>query len=99
MSLADSGFDPLIVFDWLDEHCTKREDERYVTICGRLLDDSHRDTFDRWRASMHADPSFVVPLGRFDEILMHYGLMLYQFELWAESLYGWDGYLPGSKAA
>ncbi|MGZ6570498.1 MAG: hypothetical protein ACXVHB_05785 [Solirubrobacteraceae bacterium] len=92
---TECGFDPVIVFDWLDTHCTKREDGRYLTIGRHLLDDSHRDTLDRWRDAIAVDPAFVVPLGRWDEILMHYGVMLYEFELWASELYGWDAYLPG----
>jgi hypothetical protein len=94
MATECDGFDPLIVFDWLDEHCSKRDDGRYIALGRKLLDDSHRDTFDRWRLAMDADPvGFLVPLGRLDEILLTYGIMLWEFTGWAEELYGWDGYL------
>jgi len=92
MAATEPGFDPVIVFDWLDTHCTKREDGRYVTLCGHLLDDSHRDTFDRWRLKLGED-GWLVPLGRLDEILLTYGVMLWEFEKWAEDLYGWSGEL------
>ena len=92
--MAEPGFDPLIVFDWLDSHCTRRPaDGRYLTILGRTLEDTHRDTFDRWRLAMATDQRFEVPLGRWDEILMVYGIMLFEFEQWAEELYGWTGEL------
>ena len=92
---VEGGYDPVIVLDWLDTHSTKRtEDGRYWTLCGRLLDDSHRDTFARWVEFQHR-PGWVVPLGRWDELLMFYGLMLGEFERWAEELYGWDAYLAG----
>lgn len=91
---TESGFDPIIVFDWLDTHCTKREDGRYLTIGRRLIEDTHRDTFDRWRDAMQQQPGFVVPLGRLDEILLCYGVMLHEFEDWARNLYGWDGFIP-----
>lgn len=88
------GYDPVIVFDWLTTHGTQRADGRYLTLGRRLVDDSHRDTFDRWRAAMDADSQFVVPLGRWDEILHCYGIMLHEFDQWAAELYGWDGYCP-----
>lgn len=95
MAAPEPGFDPVIVFDWLDTHCTQREDGRYTTMLGRLIDDSHRDTFDRWR--LKADqPGWLVPLGRLDEILLTYGVMLWEFEKWAEDLYGWSGELWGT---
>lgn len=93
VSTTEPGFDPLIVFDWLDTHCTKRDDGRYITLAGKLIDDSYRDTFDRWHEKMNDDPSFTVPLGRWDEILLAQGIMLWEFEDWAEKLYGWSGEL------
>lgn len=86
------GYDPVIVFDWLDTHGTKRADGRYVTLVGKLLDDSHRDTFERWERFANDDQAWRVPLERLDEILLTYGVMLNELETWAEDLYGWCGY-------
>jgi len=97
MAATDSGYDPVVVFDWLDTHCTKRSDGRYLTIEGQLIDDSHRDTFARWEEWMYTQESFVVPLGRLDEILYTYGIHLWELEDWAQGAHGWDGYLPGSQ--
>lgn len=93
-----SGFDPDIVFAWLDAHCQQTERGRYTTIRGRVLEDTHRDTFDRWR-QFRLRPGWLVPLGRWDEILCYYGLMLWEFEAWAEDTHGWNAYLPIEEAA
>lgn len=93
----ESGYDPIIVFDFLDTHGTKREDGRYITLNGRLLEDTHRDTFDRWRKAIHERSNFVVPLGRWDEILLIYGVMLHEYAEWAQALYGTDGYIAADQ--
>lgn len=89
---VESGYDPVIVFDWLETHCTKRSDGRYVTLSGKLLDDSHRDTFDRWKRFAADDPEWIVPFARFTDILFEYGVEWYEFESWADDLYGTNGY-------
>lgn len=86
-----SGFDPVLVFDWLDAH-GKRRDGRFVELRGRALEDTHRDTFERWEGFALRDPEWIVPLGRFDEILVFYGLMLYEYEQWATEIYGTSGF-------
>jgi hypothetical protein len=93
---AWAGFDPVIVFDWLAEHATKREDGRFVTLRRQLIDDSHRDTFARWENFAALDPEYRVPLARWDEILVFYGVMLSEFEDWAQEIYGTSGYRASS---
>lgn len=90
---TESGYDAAIVFAWLNEHCTQTEEGRYTSICRRFLEETHRDTFDRWKQYA------VVPLERWDEILCFYRLELWEFETWAEEHHGWNGYLPSSEAA
>ena len=93
----EAGYDPAVVFDWLDRHASKTDRGRYTTLCGRVLEDTHRDTFDRWREWRVTVPDWRAPLGRFDEILMFYGLALREFELWAEEHHGWDAFLPSTS--
>lgn len=91
----EGGFDPVVVFDYLVHNGTQRADGRFLTFNDHLLDDTHRDTFDRW-----FDPVAWwsrVPLGRWDEILFLYGVMLYEFEEWAKATHGWNGYWPPSE--
>lgn len=90
---VEAGYDPAVVFDWLDTFGTKAPSGRYTTLCGRVLEDTHRDTFDRWR-EWRADPAWRVPLVRLDEILCYYGAALWEFESYAEAAYGWNGFLP-----
>lgn len=90
---AESGYDAPIVFAWLNEHCNQTEQGRYTSICGRFLEETHRDTFDRWKQYD------VIPLERFDEILCFYRLALWEYEAWSEDHYGWNSYLPSSEAA
>lgn len=94
-----SGYDPVIVFDWLETHCTHREDGRYVRMGTKVLRDSHRDTFQRWRLFAENDPTFRVPLDRWSDILFIYGVELYEFEAWAEDVYGTDGFALGDAAS
>lgn len=89
---GEGSYDPVIVFDWLDTHCTRRDDGRFIKLGRKLLEDSHRDTFDRWIQFAEEDPTWRVPLGRLDEILLTYGVMLYEFETWATDVYGTCGY-------
>lgn len=97
--VRESGYDPVIVFDWLATHGTSRGDGRFLTLNHRLLEDTHRDTFARWELAANTDPGFRVPLGRWDEILLIYGVMLNEFEAWAEEVYGTTGYEDGDGAA
>ena len=92
----EAGYDPAVVFDWLDTHGTKTERGRYTALCGRVLEDTHRDTFDRWREWRTTVDGWRAPLGRFDEILMFYGLNLRDFEWWAEEKYGWNGFIAST---
>ena len=90
---SEGGYDVLCVLDWLDAHGTRRSDGRYLTLNGRVLEDTHRDTFERWRKAAAGDAGYLVPLGRLDEILLIYGVMLHEFDSWVSDHYGWDGYV------
>lgn len=89
---SEGAYDAHIVFAWLDAHCTKREDGRYTHIGRRLLEDTHRDTFDRWRLALSIDPDFRVPLERFTDVLFVYDVEWYEFEDWATTEFGWNAY-------
>lgn len=86
--MTHGGYSKAVVLDWLAEHGTAREDGRYVAINKGKLAETFRDTIDRWRRS--DDP--LVPLGRWDELLLANDVMLWEFELWAERKHGTDGY-------
>lgn len=86
------SYDPVIVFDWLFEHGERRADGRYIKLRGKWLEDSHRDTFERWERFARDDPHWRVPLARFTDILFIYGVEWYEFESWAEDHYGTNGY-------
>ena len=90
--LSDGGYAVQIVLGFLDAHGTRRSDGRWLTLNRRTVEDSHRNTFDRWRA---APADFLVPLGRIDEILCVYDLALWELDDWAERHHGWDGYSAG----
>lgn len=89
---SEGGYDPCCVIDWLDEHATRRDDGRYLTLNGRVLEDTHRDTFARWLAAAEADAGYLIPLGRLDEILLLYGVQLWELDDWITTRYGTDGY-------
>lgn len=93
-----SGYDPVIVFDWLETHCTRREDGRYVRVGQKVLRDTHRDTFQRWIGFAKKDRQFRVPLDRWSDILFDYGIELWEFETWATEIYGTDGFQLGDGA-
>lgn len=90
---TEAGYEPAIVFGYLTQFATVRDDGRYLTFAGKLLEDTHRDTFDRWFARETGEPWPRIPLDRWDEILCNYGVALWEFEDWAEHHYGRNGFL------
>lgn len=91
--MSEGGFTRESVLDWLEHHAEwklypgSKPPLRVAAINGRQVAESHRDTLHRWIAS-DRDP---IPMGRWDEILLACGTMLWEFELEYP-----DSYVPGA---
>lgn len=79
---GDGGFKREAVFAWLSDNGEWGNigNPPRITIRkinGRKVTEDHQDTVERWLATGR-DP---IPLGRWDELLLTYGVMLWEFEL------------------
>lgn len=93
MATREAGYERELAIGYLESVGTRREDGKFYDIDGVLVTDNHRQTISKW------ERLDVVPLGRFDAILVAYGLMLWQYEDWAKQTHGWDGYVEPVMAA
>lgn len=71
------GFHHAAVVGWLNDHAEWNLDNKVYEINHHRVNESHRDTIHRW-ITKHKDP---IPLGRWDEILLAHGVMLWEFEM------------------
>ncbi len=79
-----SGFDHDRVRRFCRERGHVRSDGRVMRLNNRPLLESFRNTLANWLA--HGVP--IVPLGRWDELLMSVDLMLWEYEAWELEIYG-----------
>ena len=87
---GEGGYRLKVVSAYLDAHARRRpEDGRVMSLNGKLVRESHRETIANWEARSLDH----IPLGRWDELLLDVGLMLWEFEHWAEQHLGTDGYM------
>lgn len=90
---TQAGYDKDIAIGYLEAVGTRRTDGKFHEINEYLVTDNHRQTISKWERLA------VIPLGRFDEILLAYGLMLWEYEDWAQGTFGDDGYVDPVLAA
>lgn len=90
---AQAGYDKDIAIGYLEAVGTRRTDGKFHEINETLVTDNHRQTISKW------ERLDVIPLGRFDEILLAYGLMLWEYEDWAMRTWLTDGYTEQQEAA
>lgn len=80
-----SGYDHTRVRRFLQEHGHVREcDGRVMRLNHRPLPESFRNTLATWLERGES----VVPLGRWDELLLSVDLMLWEYESWELDNYG-----------
>lgn len=79
-----SGYAPLRVLRYLEDHGTLREDGRVMRFQGRSVPESYRNTIDNWRAR----GVWEIDLARWDEMLIGMGVMLWEYEDWECRTYG-----------
>jgi hypothetical protein len=79
-----AGYAPARVRQYCHEHGRVREDGRVMRLAGKVLPESHRNTIANW-ALRGVDP---IPLGRWDEILLASGVMLWSYEDWEQRTFG-----------
>lgn len=79
-----SGYDHTRVRQFLAEHGRVRSDGRVMRLNGRMLPESLRNTLVNWQRLGLT----VVPLGRWDELLMSVDMMLWEYEAWELEKFG-----------
>lgn len=79
-----SGYELCRVLAFCDEHGVVRGDGRVLRLNGRKLLETYRNSLATWRARRVV----VVPLGRWDELLLSVDMMLWQYEAWELEKYG-----------
>lgn len=84
----EEGYEAMIVVAFIKDNATKHADGRIWELNNSRVTDSNRDTIDRW-----AKREGTIPLGKLDEFLMKYGLMLFELEQYALEHYGRDGFV------
>lgn len=87
----EGGYEAEVVWAYLDANATELPTVRggVDRIAGHKITDSQRETLRRWRDTN----ARIIPLGRWDEILLQNDVMLWEFEQWATERFGRDGYV------